>query len=250
MNRSFTKIDSILKTLQVQANPPEGLVQAYLIHIGDKSDTNFRKILDLKGIRKQDQPNLVDLFRVFVRSREEAGDTGRDEGKLVDQSTILSPLLIQSSNIAPSSTISNNIGGVNANSAGLHGQMNRFDPRDFGSALINAARDGVDRLQTPGLMSLADRSGSDSGSVLANVTSGVSGLGIAIGSDSGSSVSGDKRDDNINNNIQTPSSAGTPLNSERGNALNLGEGNSSSNLNENLRNLGRFFRRETGRFGS
>ncbi|KAJ4296983.1 Vacuolar protein sorting-associated protein 53 [Collariella sp. IMI 366227] len=46
------------------APPPEGLVQAYLIHIGDRSDTNFRKILELKGVRKQDQSHLLELFAI------------------------------------------------------------------------------------------------------------------------------------------------------------------------------------------
>jgi hypothetical protein len=49
------RLDPLLKTLQVRSSPPEALVQAYLIHIGDRSDTNFRKILELKGVRKQDQ---------------------------------------------------------------------------------------------------------------------------------------------------------------------------------------------------
>lgn len=56
VHSSMARLDPLLKTLQVRASPPEGLAQAYLIHIGDKSDTNFRKILELKGVRKVDQP--------------------------------------------------------------------------------------------------------------------------------------------------------------------------------------------------
>jgi hypothetical protein len=64
----MSKIDPLLKTLQVRPSPPEALVQAYLIHIADKSDTNFRKILDLKGIRKAEQTQLLDLFSAFRAS--------------------------------------------------------------------------------------------------------------------------------------------------------------------------------------
>src|SRR6266487_1870952 len=59
VNSNFLKIDTLLKTLQVRASPPEAMVQAYLIHIADRSDANFRRILELKGIRsKQEQSSL------------------------------------------------------------------------------------------------------------------------------------------------------------------------------------------------
>ena len=232
MNRTFVKVDSILKTLQVQASPAEGLVQAYFIHVGDKSDTNFRKILKLKGLKRQAQAELVDLFRVFVRSREEMGDTSNEETKLVDQSLVLSPLIVQGPNMAPITGGGSVVAGLG--SASLQNQMNRFDPRDFGSAIMSAARDSVDRLQTPNMMSslAGDRAGSDAGTNSSG-TSAVTGLGIGGIND----VSGSGAD-----------STGTAGQATAG--INLAEGASGSNLNENLRNLGRFFRRETGRFGS
>src|SRR5436190_1946614 len=69
VNSSFLKIDTLLKTLQVRASPPEALVQAYLIHIADRSDANFRRILELKGIRsKQEQSSLMELFQIHRAS--------------------------------------------------------------------------------------------------------------------------------------------------------------------------------------
>lgn len=244
----FAKVDSILKVIQVQANPPEGLVQAYLIHVADKSDTNFRKVLELKGIKKQDQPALVDLFRVFVRSHEEAADIREDDTKLVEQSTVLSPLLVQVPITAPTgSGLSSGIGS----SGSLQSQISKFDARDFGSALINAARDGVDRLQTPGMMGIgglsSDRNGSDSGSAGSGGNVGVTGLGIGGLGDSMGSVIVDKGDG------ESDQSHSQPAASSASNKLSLSFGNSdtAANLNENLRSLGRFFRRETGsRFGS
>ncbi|KAF8448337.1 Vps53-like protein [Terfezia claveryi] len=238
VNRTFAKVDSILKTIQVQSNPPEGLVQAYLIHVADKSDANFRKVLELKGIKKSEQPALVELFRVFVRSREEAGDFDVEDTKLVEQSAVLSPLLVQGPNAPPTgSSLGSGMGSLS--SGNLQSQISKFDARDFGNALINAAREGVDRLQTPGTMGIAGLTSADSGSLGGGSNTGLTGLGIGGLGDSMS----DKGDiEGSSNNGQMSTTATNKL------GLNFGN---SDNLNENLRNLGRFFRRETGgRFGA
>jgi hypothetical protein len=177
----MSKIDPLLKTLQVRPSPPEALVQAYLIHIADKSDTNFRKILDLKGIRRADQTQLQDLFAAFRASPSHEN--------LVQNSPLLTPLQIQSAHIG------SGMGsiGSGAGMAGVMGTMGtpslgggRFDPAGFGNALMNAARDGVDRFGSP--------------------APGQQGVGSGVG--------------------------------------DSGEGK----LNENLKNIGKFFRRDVGGF--
>ncbi|KAH7123671.1 Vps53-like protein [Dendryphion nanum] len=179
VNASMSKIDPLLKTLQVRPSPPEALVQAYLIHIADKSDTNFRKILDLKGIRKADQAQLLDLFSVFRASPSHEN--------LVQNSPLLTPLQIQSANIGTSiGSLGTAAGSGLMSTPGLSG--GRFDPAGFGNALMNAARDGVDRFGSP---APGAQGGSDSG----------------VGADA------------------------------------------KANLNENLKNIGKFFRRDvTGGF--
>jgi vacuolar protein sorting-associated protein 53 len=172
----MSKIDPLLKTLQVRPSPPEALVQAYLIHIADKSDTNFRKILDLKGLRKSDQTQLLDLFAAFrVSSAHE---------NLVQNSPLLTPLMMQSA-----SHIGTGIGSL-GNAASVMGTPSltsgRFDPAGFGNALMNAARDGVDRFGSPA----------------------------------------------------PPAQQGTP-------DAGLEQ---KANLNENLKNIGKFFRRDVGGF--
>ncbi|KAI2622440.1 Vps53-like protein [Hypoxylon sp. NC1633] len=154
VNATMTRIDPLLKTLQVRPSPPEGLVQAYLIHVGDRSDTNFRKILELKGIRKQDHGHLMELFAIH-RDGPAAG------AKLVAQSPLLTPLMT-----APG------LGGVGVGANNLHlanlsidrlaagpgavlstaaqGAASRFDAAALGEKLLNAARDGVERMGTPG----------------------------------------------------------------------------------------------------
>ncbi|KAF2132665.1 hypothetical protein P153DRAFT_428738 [Dothidotthia symphoricarpi CBS 119687] len=126
-NQAMSRIDPLLKTLQVRPSPPEALVQAYLIHIADKSDTNFRKILELKGIRKAEQTQLLDLFAAFRASP--------NHENLVENSPLLTPMQMQ-----PTHTSAGSIGGVPGA---------RFDPTGLGNMLVNAARDGVDRFGSP-----------------------------------------------------------------------------------------------------
>ncbi|KAI5293978.1 Vacuolar protein sorting-associated protein 53, partial [Ascosphaera acerosa] len=65
LNNSFQKVDNLLKVIQVRPVPPETLVQAYLLHIADKSEAYFRRVLDIKGIRsKTEQNQLIELFNV------------------------------------------------------------------------------------------------------------------------------------------------------------------------------------------
>lgn len=125
----MNRMDPLLKTLQVRASPPEGLVQAYLIHIGDRSDTNFRKILDLKGIRKQDQPHLVELFGVHR-------DSGSND-KLVASSPLLTPLMSPQGHTAGAGSIS----ASGSTGAFTSGAAPRFDTGSLGEKLLSAARD-------------------------------------------------------------------------------------------------------------
>ncbi|KAI0505645.1 Vps53-like protein [Xylaria bambusicola] len=175
VNNTMTRIDPLLKTLQVRPSPPEGLVQAYLIHIGDRSDTNFKKILELKGVRKVDQPHLVELFGIH---RDATPSTGGN--KLVAQSPLLTPLLT-TSGLGSSSLV----GGATAAAAAAAAAAPtaRFDPTSLGEKLLSAA---VERMGTP----------------QAGGSAGATGLGIGVGQ------------------------------------------NNAASINENLKNFGKFFRRD------
>ncbi|KAL8942402.1 MAG: hypothetical protein Q9211_001415, partial [Gyalolechia sp. 1 TL-2023] len=138
VNQTMSRIDPILKTLQVRPSPPEALVQAYLIHIGDRSDSNFRKILDLKGLRKPDQSHMMELFQAHRASP-------RNE-KLPQSSALLAPLAVSTMSTAGGPTIASGIGTLSsAATLSTSNLPTRFDPSTLGSAIINAARDGVDR---------------------------------------------------------------------------------------------------------
>jgi vacuolar protein sorting-associated protein 53 len=145
VGQAMGRVDPLLKTLQVRPSPPEGLVQAYLIHIGDRSDVNFRKILELKGVRKQDAPHLLELFAIHRESF--AG--GRE---LVQSSPLLTPLMqagaLGSAVGAGGGGGGGGGGGAGLGIAGMPGLPAKFDAVGLGERLLNVARDGVDRLGT------------------------------------------------------------------------------------------------------
>ncbi|KAE9580247.1 Vacuolar protein sorting-associated protein 53 [Colletotrichum fructicola] len=141
VNQTMNRIDPLLKTLQVRPSPPEGLVQAYLIHIGDRSDTNFKKILELKGVRKGDQGHLVELFAMH---RE-----GNLSDKLVAQSPLLTPLMATTGLGSSGLGV---IGGAGAGASALGltsaagssvipGLQTKFDATSLGEKLLSATRD-------------------------------------------------------------------------------------------------------------
>ncbi|KAL7620189.1 Vacuolar protein sorting-associated protein 53 [Parahypoxylon ruwenzoriense] len=195
VNTTMTRIDPLLKTLQVRPSPPEGLVQAYLIHVGDRSDTNFRKILELKGVRKLDQGHLIELFSIHR-------DSPSNGPKLVAQSPLLTPLMNPSGlggvgvgvnnlnlNLATIDRLAANPGA--ALSTAAQGAASRFDAASLGEKLLNAARDGVERMGTP----LQD----------GGLTQGNGGSGSGV--------------------------------------------QNAASINENLKNFGKFFRRDIGGLG-
>jgi hypothetical protein len=136
VNSMLARLDPLLKTLQVRPSPPEGLVQAYLIHIGDKSETNFRKILELKGVKKQEQAHLVELFTIH---RDGPRNGSAD---LVAQSPLLTPLTVGGEG---KGIVGLGLGGGNSSAAPAMG-ISSARTFDFGEKLFSAARDGVERI--------------------------------------------------------------------------------------------------------
>jgi hypothetical protein len=188
VNQSMTRLDPLLKTLQVRPAPAEGLVQAYLIHIGDKSETNFKKILELKGVRKQDQAHLVELFQIH-RDSPRSGSA-----ELVHSSPLLTPLVIGSGESK---------GGIAALgpaiASGVYPPgLSARNASAFGEKLFSVARDGVER------------------------------IGSGTGTPTGGTGSAHAREESVE---RTP------------------DGEAKTSMNENLKNIGKFFRRDISGFG-
>lgn len=206
VQQSMSRLSPLLKTLQVRASPPEALVQAYLIHIADKSNANFRKVLELKGIPKKDHSHLLELFQAHR-------NTPSNE-RLPQNSPMLTPLnvgtgSVSSGAVAGALSIPGSLStAASLSTSNLHG---RFDPLSYGSAMLTAARDGVDRLGTP-----------------------------ALGGSSNATPSG----------TNSPFPGQPNIGKEDGPGPNIATGTApTGNLNENLRNIGKFFKRDMSNFG-
>lgn len=195
VNQSTAKLDPLLKTLQVRSSPPEALVQAYLIHIRDKNEANFRKILELKGITKKgDQNRLIELFNVHKV-------TPANEN-LPETNSFVSALSLTAAPVAAPMT------GLAALKERSEAQSTpslpaRFDPTNFGTALFDAARQGVDRFGTPHL-------GVNAPGAIRAVSPAADNIAPGRASEDGERV--------------------------------------GASLNENLKNFGKFFRRDGGSF--
>ncbi|THY77526.1 hypothetical protein D6C86_00514 [Aureobasidium pullulans] len=196
VNQSMAKLDPLLKTLQVRASPPEGLVQAYLIHMQDRSEPNFRKILELKGItRKQEQAHLIELFNAHKASPANES--------LQASNPLITNMSLQAAGAAAPGVAALKDSAASHSAPALAGTAARFDPSTFGSALMNAARDGVDRFGSPAL------GGTASATSASRATS--------------------------------PPPMG---------ALGLNAESAHASINENLKNIGKFFRRDVSSFGN
>lgn len=211
--QSMSRIDPVLKTLQVRPSPLEALVQAYLIHIADKSDVNFRKILELKGIvRKQDQAHLIDLFQAHRASPR--------NNALPQSSPWLTPLGIQpASSTTAGANLASGLGSLStAASVSTASLQARFDPATLGNAIMSAARDGVDRFGSPAIVS---------NSSLNNPATGTSATSAAAAAaQQQQQLAGGLEGTGVAPTVPT---AGT---------------STPGNLNENLRNIGKFFKRD------
>ncbi|KEF59210.1 uncharacterized protein A1O9_04054 [Exophiala aquamarina CBS 119918] len=216
VNAVFNRIVPLLKTLQIRPSPPEALVQAYLIHIADLSEVNFRKILDLKGIKsKSEQTHLVELFQMHKFSP-------RYKDSLVEKSPLLSSLNLGASGSgaggqtsAPTGALHNlsalgNSAAASLSTANLPANM-KFDASGLGTAII-------DRFSSPSLGGPRDGAQSPPATATAGPF-GAAAPGITVAA---------------------------PLTGPDGGFSGAEAG---AKLNENLKNIGKFFKRDLGSFG-
>jgi len=240
VNTAMSRLDPLLKTLQVRSQPPEGLVQAYLIHIHDRSEPNFRKLLELKGIsRKGDQAALIELFNAHKESPSFAPNpTDPSRGLAINNPALGNLNLLSTPSVAappeksgPLSAVG--LGVLSKDSAASHSSPaiagQRFDPAGFGEKLISAARDGVDRFGSPSL---------GSGPGLGALNAPGQGVGASVSA-------GASRATSPPPSSLWPQGGGGGV----GDAAATTAGAAAGGLNENLKSIGKFFRRDVGSFG-
>ncbi|TXT07188.1 hypothetical protein VHUM_03358 [Vanrija humicola] len=75
VTKSTGQLETMLKVILAPDDPPEGFVQNYCLLIGDRSFTNFQKILDIKGTARNDQQKLLDIFLSVTSNNNDLADT-------------------------------------------------------------------------------------------------------------------------------------------------------------------------------
>ncbi|KAF9215571.1 Vacuolar protein sorting-associated protein 53 [Podila verticillata] len=63
VNRGLGKVETILKTAMSPHEPLEMFIDHYFLLISDRNLSNFQRILELKGLKRTDQQQMVDLFQ-------------------------------------------------------------------------------------------------------------------------------------------------------------------------------------------
>ncbi|KAG7531596.1 hypothetical protein FFLO_04255 [Filobasidium floriforme] len=75
VQKQTSQLETMLKVVLVPEDPPDGFVQNYCLLIGDKSFSNFQKVLDLKGTLRSNQQQLLDIFLSVTSSNPDLQDT-------------------------------------------------------------------------------------------------------------------------------------------------------------------------------
>ncbi|CAH7686871.1 GARP complex subunit Vps53 [Phakopsora pachyrhizi] len=75
LSKSISKLDTLLKVIMTPEDPAEDFVKHYLLLIPCQSFSDFQKVLDLKGVRKQDQNTLLDVFLAMTSSQPDLTDS-------------------------------------------------------------------------------------------------------------------------------------------------------------------------------
>nr|CAD7203468.1 unnamed protein product [Timema douglasi] len=62
--KGMTKAEMVLKVVMAPTDPPNAFIEQYSKLLPDSDLLEFQKVLDMKGLRRNEQTQLVDLFRI------------------------------------------------------------------------------------------------------------------------------------------------------------------------------------------
>ncbi len=68
--KGMTRVEMTLKVVMSPATPVEQFVEQYMKLVPDAELSEFHKVLDMKGVRKVDQPPYVDYFKTSAASKQ------------------------------------------------------------------------------------------------------------------------------------------------------------------------------------
>lgn len=72
----MTRAEMVLKVVMDASDTNAKYVAQYTRLLPDSDPSEFQKILDMKGVRRSDQQQLVDLYRV----QQKVGQAGKEDG--------------------------------------------------------------------------------------------------------------------------------------------------------------------------
>ncbi|SGY14176.1 BQ5605_C010g06090 [Microbotryum silenes-dioicae] len=124
VSRSVTKIDTLLKVIMTPEEPAEEFVKNYLVLVPCQSFSDFQKVLDLKGVRRAEQNNLLDIFLARTSTATGLDDTSFLTSLDMDpNATFQSPSGsgVSSPLLGSSNTNSNALGGSMGGGGGFLG---------------------------------------------------------------------------------------------------------------------------------
>ncbi|EGG13211.1 GARP complex subunit Vps53 [Melampsora larici-populina 98AG31] len=73
--KSVGRLDRLLKVILINEEPAEEFVKNYLLLIPCQSFSDFQKVLDLKGVKRHEQNNLLDVFLSKTSLQSDLDDT-------------------------------------------------------------------------------------------------------------------------------------------------------------------------------
>lgn len=160
MNRGLGKVETVLKTAMSPHEPVEMFIDHYFLLIGDRNVSNLQRILELKGLKRAEQQQMVDLFLKKHAAME----------NLQENSAVMSlwqgmPAHVSNQGVvAPSAGVAGNMAGLvlggasggsgNATSGGTGTSGVRdSNPYQLGSILSHSpfAALAAQRLNSPGI---------------------------------------------------------------------------------------------------
>ncbi|XP_064460865.1 vacuolar protein sorting-associated protein 53 homolog isoform X2 [Ornithodoros turicata] len=74
--KGMTKAEMLLKVVMAPHDPPKGFVENYLRLLPDSDPQEFQKVLDMKGIKRSEQSQMVDIFRTHLPPARATGEGG------------------------------------------------------------------------------------------------------------------------------------------------------------------------------
>ncbi|KAF8980471.1 Vacuolar protein sorting-associated protein 53 [Entomortierella lignicola] len=115
VNRGLGKVETILKTTMSPHEPLDMFIDHYFLLIGDRNLSNFQRILELKGLKRAEQQQMVDLFQKKQVGMENLQENSGTMSLLQGMPTHVSNQGV----VGPSAGVAGNMAGITLGGSGV-----------------------------------------------------------------------------------------------------------------------------------